>query len=289
MGLRVSPSRLDFVVYQALGNDYLVVEADRWAGWIEPASLVRLQDRHFGVGADGVLVRDGGGSGHLRVRVFNPDGSEAEKSGNGLRIFARYLWDVGDVDDAPFPVETAGGRVICHVLERGSSVRVEMGRASFDSREIPVVGPPREVLREQLVVAGRELEFSAATLGNPHCVLLRDSLSESEVRALGPGIENDARFPQRTNVQFAKVRNRGHLEAQIWERGAGYTLASGTSACAVAAVARRLDLCDASVAVHMPGGVLAIQVAADWNVTLTGPVTRVMNGSLDPGILEDKN
>ncbi len=275
MGLRAAPSRLDFVVYQALGNDYLVLEADRWAGWIEPASLVRLQDRHFGVGADGVLVRDGGGgSGCFRMRIFNPDGSEAEKSGNGLRIFARYLWDVGDVGDAPFPVETAGGRVTCHVLEGGRSVRVEMGRASF------------EVLRERLVVAGRELQFSATTLGNPHCVLLRDSISESETRALGPGIENDARFPRRTNVQFAKVRNRSDLEAQIWERGAGYTLASGTSACAVAAVARRLDLCDASVAVHMPGGVLAIEVAADWTVTLTGPVTRVMTGSLDPAILE---
>ena len=219
------------------------------------------------------------------MRIFNPDGSEAEKSGNGLRIFARYLWDVGDVGDDPFPVETAGGRVTCHVLERGRSVRVEMGRASFDSREIPVAGPIREVLRERIVVAGRELEFSATTLGNPHCVLLRDSISESETRALGPGIENEARFPHRTNVQFAKLRDRSHLEAQIWERGAGYTLASGTSACAVAAVARRLDLCDASVAVHMPGGVLAIEIAADWAVTLTGPVTRVMKGSLDPRVL----
>ena len=274
MGPRLGSARLDFSKYQALGNDYLVVEAEPWAGWIEPAPLVRLQDRHFGVGADGVLVRDGGGgSGCFRMRIFNPDGSEAEKSGNGLRIFARYLWDVGDVGDEPFPVETAGGRVTCHVLERGRSVRVEMGRASF------------EVLRERMVVAGRELEFSAVSLGNPHCVLLRDSISESETRALGPGIENDARFPRRTNVQFAVVRNRSNLEAQIWERGAGYTLASGTSACAVAAVARRLDLCDASVAVHMPGGVLAIEIAADWAVTLTGPVTRVMTGSLDPAIL----
>ncbi len=281
-------SPLAFAKYHALGNDYLVVEAASWSPWLTVSALRRIQDRHLGIGADGVLVRDADPApGRFALRIFNPDGSEAEKSGNGLRIFARYLWDAGRVGDAPFPVHTPGGEVSCHVRRGGRSVQVEMGRVSFDSRQIPVAGPPREVLREALSVAGRELEFSAASVGNPHCVLIRDSVSEAETRELGPLIENDARFPNRTNVQFARVRNRQNLEIQIWERGAGYTLASGTSASAAAAVAHRLGLCDAHMTVHMPGGALAIELTEAAGVILTGPVTRVMQGTLDPRTLQD--
>ena len=148
------------------------------------------------------------------------------------------------------------------------------------SREIPVQGPPREVLRERLVVDDRTLEFSAATLGNPHCVLIRDEVSEAETRQLGPRIENDVRFPNRTNVQFVRVVDRANLELRIWERGAGYTLASGTSSCAAAAVARRLGLCDASLTAHMPGGELALEIGSDFSVLLRGPVVKVAEGTL---------
>jgi diaminopimelate epimerase len=157
-----------FAKYHALGNDYLVVEEAPQGPPLDPGLVRRLCDRHRGIGSDGILERlQSAAPGEHRLRIWNPDGSQAEKSGNGLRIFARYLWDRGVVGDEPLSVSTAGGRVVCAVHEQGRSVAVEMGRASFDSAEIPVRGPRREVLREPLVIGGRTLEFSAATVGNP--------------------------------------------------------------------------------------------------------------------------
>ncbi len=267
--------------YHALGNDYLVVDASLWAGWLHVAAIRRVCDRHLGIGADGMMVREADEApGRFRARIFNSDGSEAEKSGNGLRIFARHLRDEGDVGPDAFQVSTPGGGVTCRVLSGGREVEVAMGRVSFDSREIPVQGPPREVLREHLAVDDHTLEFSAATLGIPHCVLIRDEVSEAETRRLGPRIENDVRFPNRTNVQFVRVSYRTNLELRIWERGVGYTLASGTSSCAAAAVARRLGLCDASLTAHMPGGELALEIGSDFSVSLRGPVVKVAEGTL---------
>jgi diaminopimelate epimerase len=173
------------------------------------------------------------------------------------------------------------------VLEQGRSVAVERGKASFRSAQIPVAGPPRDVLRERIRVGERNLEFSAASVGNPHCVILRDAVSESETRALGPLLERHPLFPRRTNVQLVQVLDRARLRIEIWERGAGYTLASGTSACAAAAVAHRLGRCDRAVRVLMPGGALAIELDADHAVRMTGPVTRVAEGCVAPEVFED--
>jgi diaminopimelate epimerase len=268
-----------FAKYHALGNDYLVLEAS-----IEvpaPAVLRRLCDRHLGIGADGVLFPGSPkGSGGFALRIFNPDGSEAEKSGNGLRIFARYLWDNRIVSDGPFQVFTAGGEVTCKVQDQGSTVAVDMGNVTFDSLAIPVVGPQREVIRETLVVLGTTLEYSAASVGNPHCVLIRDDISLSEVLRLGPAIETHKQFPNRTNVQFVRVLDRRNLKIEIWERGAGYTLASGSSSCAAAAVTYRLGLTDPAVTVHMPGGDLAISIDQEWRVHMVGPVVEVAKGTV---------
>jgi diaminopimelate epimerase len=216
----------------------------------------------------------------FRLRIFNPDGTEAEKSGNGLRIFARYLWDHRLVDEAPFIIATHGGSVRCQVKEDGRTVSVEMGQVRFGSRDIPVLGSAREVLRETMVVDGHALEYSAATIGNPHCVIHRLHVSEAEAKLLGPLVEVDDRFPNRTNVQFMEVLDRQNIRIEIWERGAGYTLASGSSSCAAAAVAKRLGLCDSSIAVHMPGGSLAIEIDDGFFVRMTGPVTKVAEGHL---------
>jgi diaminopimelate epimerase len=151
-------------------------------------------------------------------------------------------------------------------------VVVDMGRVRFDSAEIPVSGPWRDVLRESLVVGGRALEFSAATVSNRHCVVLRQEVPPDEARELGPLIERDPRFPRRTNVQFVQVLDRRNIRIEVWERGAGYTPASGSSSCA--AVARRLELCDLPITVHMSGGSLAVEIDAEFRARMTGPVSR---------------
>jgi diaminopimelate epimerase len=276
-----------FAKYHALGNDYLVLEEADWPG-LDPQIVRHLCDRHFGIGSDGVLLRVASRDGEAhRLRIFNPDGSEAEKSGNGLRIFARYLWDRGVVGDESFAVSTAGGDVGCRVHAGGGSVSVDMGRVSFDSASIPVTGPPREVLRESLTAGGRTIEFSAVTIGNPHCVILTERARAVEAKTLGPLVETDARFPNRTNVQLLEVLDRANLKIEIWERGAGYTLASGSSSCAAAAVARRLRLCESAVTVHMPGGRLAIEVDEDFSVRMSGAVVRVAEGRAFAECLED--
>jgi diaminopimelate epimerase len=270
--------------YHALGNDYLVLAPDGPASVLTPALVRRLCDRHRGVGADGILVA-GSAAEPFALRIFNPDGSEAEKSGNGLRIFARFLWDQGRVGESPFQVALSGGPVTCQVEAGGRSVAVDMGRVSFDSAAIPVAGARREVLDEPLDVGGQQLRFSAATIGNPHCVIFRDSPSELEARTLGPLIETHPLFPNRTNVQFVRVVSRFRLSLEIWERGSGYTLASGSSSCAAAAVARRLGLCERSLTVEMPGGELAIELEADFAARLRGPVTPVAGIEVHPEAL----
>jgi diaminopimelate epimerase len=268
-----------FVKYHGLGNDYLVVEP----GAIQQpltADLARfICDRHYGVGGDGILFGPlPTDKANFGLHIFNPDGSEAEKSGNGLRIFSRYLWDHGWVGDAPFTVETPGGTVRCLVQKGGRVVQVEMGRASFASPLIPVAGPPREVIDEPIEVSGQILRCCAVTLGNPHCVILDGEVSAEEAHRLGPLIENHPSFPKRTNVQFLKVIDRANLRIEIWERGAGYTLASGSSSCAATAAAYRLGWCDPKVTVHVPGGSLLVEIAGNGMITLTGPVVKVCEG-----------
>jgi diaminopimelate epimerase len=268
-----------FHKYQALGNDYLVLAGDR-SGRLTPALVRALCDRHRGVGADGVLVEAPTAEGRAAVRIHNPDGSEAEKSGNGLRIFARYLWDQGRVGGEAFEVSTQGGAVRCQVRDEGRSVFVEMGVARFDSESIPVTGARRDVVDEPIEVVGERLRFTAVTIGNPHCVVFVDDLSAGWTSRIGPALETHPSFPRRTNVQFVRVVHRRHLAIEIWERGAGVTLASGSSACAAAAASVRLGRCDAHVTVAMPGGELDIEVGADFAVTMLGPVRKVAEGTL---------
>lgn len=277
-----------FHKYQALGNDYLILDTPDIAGNLGVETIRTLCDRHFGIGADGVLLEIPAPSGIFALRILNLDGSEAEKSGNGLRIFARYLWDSGRAGDEKFSVLTKGGPVRCQVLELGQTVLVEMGTASFDSARIPVAGHPREVVGEAIQVEGQQLSFTAVTVGNPHCVVHVDEISAELARRLGPLLETHALFPNRTNVQFVQVLGPRLIRVEIWERGAGYTLASGTSGCAAAAASVRLGLCDSDIIVRMPGGELEIGVAKDWTLTMLGPVRKVAEGTVSPELLRNK-
>ncbi|MBM3822376.1 MAG: diaminopimelate epimerase [Verrucomicrobia bacterium] len=274
-----------FSKYHALGNDYLVIDPSQGSAELTPAEIVRICHRHFGIGSDGILLGPlPSTQADFGLRIFNPDGSEAEKSGNGIRIFSRYLFDTGRVGGEEFTLDTLGGRVRSTVSQQGREVRVEMGRVSFQSDLIPVAGPSREVLQESIPVQGRTFTFCAATVGNPHCVIPLPEVNESLARQYGPGLETHSLFPKRTNVQFLQILDRRNIRIEIWERGAGYTLASGSSSSASAAVAKKLGLVDEHVTVHMPGGQLLIEISPDYDILMTGPVTRVGHGELHPEI-----
>jgi diaminopimelate epimerase len=276
-----------FFKYHALGNDYIVIDPKDFPGALTPQKIKVICHRNFGVGSDGILLGPlPAQTSRFALRIFNPDGSEAEKSGNGLRIFSRYLWDQKLVGDEEFSIQTPGGVVKAVILSGGKTVRVEMGRVSFWSDEIPVTGTRREVINETIQAGEKKFTFCAATIGNPHCVVPLPETSAEVAKQYGPLLETHPLFPKRTNVQFMKVLDRANIQIEIWERGAGYTLASGSSSSAAAAVARRLGLCDSSITVHMPGGKLSIRIADDYSILMTGPVTKVAEGAMTEEMFE---
>ena len=277
-----------FTKGHGLGNDYLVMAEADLDFPLAPAAVRWICHRNWGVGSDGILLRTGSTVADVGLRIFNPDGSEAEKSGNGLRIFAKYLWERGGLRKSPMRIETKGGVVeaVCHVRgESVAEVTVEMGHATFRAPEIPMQGPDREVVGVPLQVGERAFRVTCVSVGNPHCVVFTDRLDEAEVRAWGPRIETHPSFPNRTNVQFARVLGRDRVEIRIWERGAGYTLASGSSSCAVAAAAVRNGLAEGRLTLVMPGGELGIEVRPDYSIRLRGPVAEVCVGELAPDLL----
>jgi diaminopimelate epimerase len=270
-----------FFKYHALGNDYIVIDPRDRPIEFSRDEIVRICHRNYGVGSDGILWGPLAAMDDVpfALRIFNPDGGEAQKSGNGLRIFCRYLFDQGLVKNEPFAVHTKGGIVRAQVHARGERVTVEMGQVTFRSERIPATGAPREIIRETLRVNDRTLTITCASIGNPHCVVELDA-DEALARELGPAIETHAMFPERTNVQFLRVVDRANIAIRIWERGAGYTLASGSSSSASAAIAHRLGLVDREVTVHMPGGKIKIAIGEDFAITMTGGVTRVADGTM---------
>lgn len=276
---------MQFHRYHALGNDYLVLDPRFWPDFPSSSQIQRICHRQLGLGSDGILwgpLPAEQGDSDFKLRIFNPDGSEAEKSGNGLRIFCRYLWDLNQVSTAQsFQVETLGGTVTAQVWDKGREVTISMGQVSFDSQVIPVAGLPRQVLLEKIELGDEEFTFSAASIGNPHCVLRVPQATATLAQKWGPVLEKDKRFPNRSNVQFLEVLDPQNLRIEIWERGAGYTLASGSSSSAAAAVAHRLGWCENQVTVQMPGGNLQIHISSDFHITMRGPVTKICQGVAD--------
>ncbi len=265
----------DYVRSHGLGNDYLVMDPARLDFVLTPERVRQVCDRHTGVGSDGILEVLKTEEADFGVRIWNPDGSEAEKSGNGLRIFSKFLYDHGYTESTDFSVYTAGGIVRAQLLPeegRVTAVRVEMGRAVIDPS-----------LRS-LDIDGQTLDVVSLSVGNPHCVAIVDDLSEVDFFRLGPRIENHPAFPNRTNVQFAQVLTRSDVKALIWERGAGHTLASGSSSCAVAVACYSKGLVDGRVTVHMEGGDLTIEVDPSLDLVMTGPVEEVSTGKLSGDI-----
>ncbi len=262
---------MELLKSHGLGNDYLVL----LSGSVPAEAGIRaLCHRTRGLGSDGLLVRVDSQVADYGLRIFNPDGGEAEKSGNGLRIFARWLVDHRGAPER-FSVETKGGLVRCTV--RPDDVSVEMGRATFIGPQVPVL-LPGEVVEHTLRAAGEEFTFTAVGIGNPHCVIFRQEplLDGLRWRRWAPVLERHPLFPNRTNVQFARHLGGQRLEIRVWERGAGETSASGSSSCAVAAAAVRTGRCQPGrIDLQMPGGALRVDVSPDYDIVLTGPVEEV--------------
>ncbi len=268
-----------FRKYHGLGNDYLVVDPNIHDVALTSEVIRLICDRNFGIGSDGILYGPFESDDGPRVRIFNPDGSEAEKSGNGLRIFAKYLFESKYVDGKDFSIATSGGIVHAHIVdEHANLIKIKMGKITFLSTEIPVTGDQRQVIDEELEVNGATYKVTCLSIGNPHCVIPTEDVSEAKARELGPHVENHEMFPNRINMQLLKVIDRANIEIRIWERGAGYTLASGSSSCAAAGAAHRLGLVDEKINVKMPGGELLIEIAGDRQIFMTGAVEGVFEG-----------
>ncbi|MCH7928042.1 MAG: diaminopimelate epimerase [Candidatus Dadabacteria bacterium] len=279
----------NFVKSHGLGNDYIVIDPKNISFELSPEAIKLICHRNYGVGSDGILLLTKSDTADFGLRILNPDGSEAEKSGNGIRIFAKFLYEHGYTNKDNFTIETLGGLVKADLEIKNGKVAiitVDMGKASFKSNEIPVEGQQREVIQEEIRVNGDILEFTAVTVGNPHCVIFFDELDEKLLRKIGPLLENHKIFPNRTNVQFAKVVSSNEVEILIWERGAGYTLASGSSSCAVASACVKNKLTDSKLSVIMPGGILDIEVSNDWSLRMRGPAEKVFEGSFSDELVE---
>ena len=265
-----------YVKSHGLGNDYLVMVHDRLPVELNEERVKLICHRNFGVGSDGILLLVPSERADFGVRIFNPDGSEAEKSGNGVRIFGKFLWDHGFTRQTKFSVDTLGGIVYLtlHLQgERCNLLTANMGRATFDDFD-------------RITVDGQEMAVSSLSVGNPHCVIVVPDVDEIELERIGPKIEHHSAFPNRTNVQFVQILSRERVKIIIWERGAGVTLASGSSSSAVAAATHRLGLTDRRITVQSPGGELGLEIDQSGEIWLTGPVEEVCSGDLSQDLLD---
>ena len=275
-----------------LGNDYIAVDPAELDFKLTPGNIRKICDRNWGVGSDGILALSDSKKADFGLRIYNPDGSEAEKSGNGLRIFARYLHATRRVRKKSFTVDTKGGlvRIELHVDELGeaSAATVEMGRATFEPKALPCTLKSKELIEKPIKVGGESMQFTGVSVGNPHCVLFRErgeKWTREELLSLGPALENHRLFPRRINVQLAVPLGPNSIYILIWERGAGETQASGSSSCAAASAAVRLGLVKTPVTVKSPGGTLHIDVDENYELTMKGPVQEVARGTLSPSFL----
>lgn len=276
-----------FTKFQGYGNDYIVFEADQLAEVDDLGDFAgRICNRHYGAGADGIAIiqRSDEESSDFQVRIFNPDGSEAGMSGNGTRCAASYLFYHERWNGDPLRLQTRNGIKRYHLLERDGAnaflFQSELGQPRLASAAIPMImdEPLDQVIGYPLEVDGEVLHVTALEMGNPNCCIFVDDFNSIDWRRLGPLIERHPRFPERTNVIFVRVRDRGNIEERLWERGVGETESSGTCSCAAVVSSVINGLTDRRVNVHAPGGLLPIEWREDGEVVLTGRAEVIYSG-----------
>lgn len=262
--------------YHGLGNDYLVIDPNKNEVDLQESHIRKLCKRNFGIGADGILYGPIEKDGKIHVRCFNPDASEATNTGTGIRIFAKYLKDEGYEKSDKVTFYTKGGKAEVEFLnENATMVRARIGKADFHASAIPVIGEEREVINEAMFFGGTPYEVTCLSVGNPHCALITDEVNYKRVMELGPIVECSEYFPDRINFMMMNILDREHVAIEVYERGAGYTLASGTSACAAAAVTVRLGLTEKKITVSQPGGDLMVELDDSGDIIMTGSVDSV--------------
>ncbi len=273
---------MKFTKMQGLGNDYVYVNCFEETLNNPGETAVRVSDRHFGIGADGLIMINPSGNADFEMEMYNADGSRGEMCGNGIRCVAKYVYDYGLTDKTHISIETLGGiKYVDLIVEDGKVrlVKVDMGSPVLETEKIPVTGVGERAVNAPIQVDGREYRMTAVSMGNPHAVVFVDDVKGLELEKTGPFFENHECFPKRVNTEFVRVLDRKTVEMRVWERGSGETLACGTGACAAAVACVLNNLTEEAVTVKLLGGDLQIQ----WDrkkdkVYMTGPAAVVFDG-----------
>lgn len=275
---------IEFTKWQGCGNDFVLVD-DRSESIKDPAELSRkMCDRHYGIGADGLIIIRPSDKADTRMRIYNTDGSEAEMCGNGIRCFARWVYELGLVPGEEFTVETGAGILVPKIIKengRITGVRVDMGQPVLDAEKIPTKGfGTGRVVDKTIEVLGETYHVTCVSMGNPHCVVLWDDLSTLDIEKLGPAFENHPAFPNRVNTEFVSVRDKKHVRMRVWERGAAVTMACGTGACATLTACVLNDRTERKAEIELDGGKLFIEWSEkDNHIYMTGPAEEVYKGT----------
>lgn len=276
---------MKFTKMHGLGNDYIYINAFE-ENVENPEDLaIKLSDRNFGIGSDGIVLIMPSDTCDFRMRMFNYDGSEAEMCGNASRCVAKYVYDFGLTNKEEITLETLAGVMVLKmkvVDGKVEAVRVNMGEPILLAKDIPVTSNKEKVIDEPLIVDDIEYRITCVSMGNPHCVTFLDAVKDFDIERIGPKFENNEIFPKRINTEFARIIDRGNIEMRVWERGSGETLACGTGACATLVAAVLNKLTDRKATIHLLGGDLEIEWSeADNRVYMTGPATTVFSGEIN--------
>jgi diaminopimelate epimerase len=267
-----------FTKAHGLGNDYIIFEEDKITFSLNPKNIQKICHRNYGIGSDGILLFRKIDDSNFSLKIYNPDGSSAEKSGNGIRILSKFLYEHNYTKNSEFNINTPGGKVQVKLEienERVKNIEVEMGKVEFN------------YIDKEIEIQGEKIKIISLNIGNPHCVFFVSQIDEDYLKKVGPLIENYPLFPERTNVQMVKILTEDSIDIRIWERGAGYTLASGSSACAAASAAYKKGIVKEKVKVFMPGGELEVIIKPSFYIILKGPAQEIFTGELSKEFLEN--
>lgn len=278
---------IEFVKMHGLGNDYLYINCIKNREPLFPEELAkRLSNRHFGVGADGIILVCNSKIADFKMRIFNSDGSEAEMCGNGIRGFAKYVYDYNLIDKNEFKIETLAGirKVKLNTLNKSitENITVDMGEPILHPVKIPVLTREEPPIKDlKIVIKNKIFTITCVSMGNPHAIIRLHNLEDINIKEYGPLIENRSEFPKRTNVEFIEIKDRSRIKMKVWERGAGETLACGTGACASTVASVLNGYTERKVVVELLGGELEVEWnEEDSHVYMTGPATTVFKGRI---------